>query len=377
MRVLFVCVGNAGRSQMAQAFLERAGFEARSAGTHPSRELHPNVVEAMQEIGLDLSGRVPRKLAVDDIEWADLVVTMGCGDECPVLPEKDYRDWPIEDPIGKTVEGTRPIRDEIARRSAELLVGLHVEASGYREPGFADRYDRYRPHTPVVVVDLLCRIAGVERPKLVVDLGSGTGHSTEIWAGRAGEVVGIEPNPAMRAVAEARAPAGVRYLDASSYATGLADGSVDVVTAAQSLHWMEPDPTFAEVARILRPGGVFAACDYDVPPVIQHEVDEVLGRVCGRVIDLKGRIDKEHIERMRESGRFRRTRELVVHSIEEGNAERVVGYALSLGTVAGMLREDATEDELGLTELRSVAERAIGDRPAPWFVGYRLRVGIR
>jgi hypothetical protein len=95
------------------------------------------------------------------------------------------------------------------------------------------------------------------------------------------------------------------------------------------------------------------------------------------VSELKGRIDKEHIERMRESGRFRRTRELVVHSIEEGDAERVVGYALSLGTVTGMLREGATEDELGLTELRSVAERTIGDRPVPWFVGYRLRVGIR
>src|SRR5206468_5367864 len=135
------------------------------------------------------------------------------------------------------------------------------------------------------------------------------------------EVVGIEPNPAMRVIAETRAPAHIRYVDANSTATGLADGSVDVVTAAQSLHWMDPDLTFSEAARILRPGGVFAAYDHAVPPVVQPEVDEALEVVCARVSAPKSRIDKEHLERMRDSGCFRWTRELHIHGIEEGDAE--------------------------------------------------------
>jgi len=89
-KVLFVCIGNAGRSQMAQAFAERAGFEARSAGSHAESHLHPEVVEVMRELGIDLSDRSPHQLNDDDVEWAELVVTMGCGDACPVLPGKRY-----------------------------------------------------------------------------------------------------------------------------------------------------------------------------------------------------------------------------------------------------------------------------------------------
>jgi arsenate reductase (thioredoxin) len=113
-KVLFVCIGNAGRSQMAQAFAERAGFETRSAGSHAEKHLHPEVVEVMQELGIDLSDRVPHQLADEDVEWADLVVTMGCGDACPVLPGKQYLDWKILDPMGLRIEIVREIRDEIA-----------------------------------------------------------------------------------------------------------------------------------------------------------------------------------------------------------------------------------------------------------------------
>ena len=118
--VLFVCIGNAGRSQMAQAFAERAGFEARSAGSRAETRLHPEVVEAMSEIGFDLSGRVPHQLSDDDVQWADLVVTMGCGDACPVLPGKRYIDWKILDPMGLRIEMVREIRDEIAGLVDEL-----------------------------------------------------------------------------------------------------------------------------------------------------------------------------------------------------------------------------------------------------------------
>ena len=118
--VLFVCIGNAGRSQMAQAFYERAGGTARSAGTRPETHLHPEVVEAMHEVGIDLGGRVPHRLSSEDVEWADVVVTMGCGDACPVLPGKHYLDWNLQDPAGMPVEVVRQIRDKIAGLVDEL-----------------------------------------------------------------------------------------------------------------------------------------------------------------------------------------------------------------------------------------------------------------
>jgi arsenate reductase len=122
VNVLFLCIGNAGRSQMAHAFLERlGGHEVRSAGSHAEGRLHPEVVEVMAEIGYDLAGRRPRQLEPEaDAAWADVVVTMGCGDVCPVLPGKSYVDWGLEDPAGQPLERVREIRDEIERRVAEL-----------------------------------------------------------------------------------------------------------------------------------------------------------------------------------------------------------------------------------------------------------------
>jgi arsenate reductase len=119
-RVLFVCVGNAGRSQIAQAFYERRGGEARSAGSRPERQLHPPVVEAMSELGVSLEGRRPKGLLQEDVEWAELVVTMGCGDACPVLPGQRYLDWNLEDPAGAALPEVRVLRDEIERLVADL-----------------------------------------------------------------------------------------------------------------------------------------------------------------------------------------------------------------------------------------------------------------
>jgi arsenate reductase (thioredoxin) len=122
MNVLFLCIGNAGRSQMAHAFLERlGGHEVRSAGSRAGAQLHPEVVEVMRERGYDLSGRVPRQLRpAADAAWADVVVTMGCGDVCPVLPGKSYVDWDLEDPAGKPIERVRELRDLVEGRVAEL-----------------------------------------------------------------------------------------------------------------------------------------------------------------------------------------------------------------------------------------------------------------
>ncbi|HYW29397.1 MAG TPA: arsenate reductase ArsC [Gaiellales bacterium] len=129
--VLFVCIQNAGRSQMAQALFEReaAGLHAaRSAGSRPAQHVHPEVVEVMRELGVDLAGNVPHKLDRADMEWADLIVTMGCGDECPYIPGKRYVDWELTDPSGQPIEVVRAVRDEIARRVGALTRELPAAA---------------------------------------------------------------------------------------------------------------------------------------------------------------------------------------------------------------------------------------------------------
>ena len=119
-RALFVCIGNAGRSQMAQAFYEELGGEARSAGSRPERELHASVVDTMRDAGIDISGKRPKGFTDDDVRWAEVVVTMGCGDVCPVLPGKRYVDWGLDDPFGQPLERVRELRDEIEERVVEL-----------------------------------------------------------------------------------------------------------------------------------------------------------------------------------------------------------------------------------------------------------------
>jgi protein-tyrosine-phosphatase len=125
--VLFVCVHNAGRSQMAAALLERhaAGrIRVRSAGSTPANEVNPSVVDAMAEVGIDISSERPKGLTDDAVREADVVITMGCGDACPVFPGKRYLDWELPDPSGKGIEEVRPIRDEIDRRVLSLVEEL-------------------------------------------------------------------------------------------------------------------------------------------------------------------------------------------------------------------------------------------------------------
>ena len=127
---LFVCLHNAGRSQMSQALFERdaAGrHQADSAGTTPADRVHPEVVEAMRELGIDLAHRRPQALTREQAEWADLIVTMGCGDECPYVPGVRYLDWDLPDPKGRALEDVRRTRDDIAARVAAVLVELEPE----------------------------------------------------------------------------------------------------------------------------------------------------------------------------------------------------------------------------------------------------------
>jgi arsenate reductase len=125
--VLFVCVHNAGRSQMAAGFLQQLAGDAvavRSAGSLPGDQVNPSAVAAMAEVGIDISGQQPKVLTTEAVQASDVVITMGCGDACPVFPGKRYLDWSLEDPAGKGVESVRPIRDEIEARVRGLLAEL-------------------------------------------------------------------------------------------------------------------------------------------------------------------------------------------------------------------------------------------------------------
>jgi SAM-dependent methyltransferase len=259
-----------------------------------------------------------------------------------------------------------------------------IDSSGYDHAGFAAGYDRHRPRPPRVLLELLSRYARAEPPKLVVDLGCGTGLSTRAWSGLAERVVGVEPNPAMLAAAES--PPGVGFVHAYANATGLPDGVAEIVTCSQSLHWMEPQPVFAEAARILRPGGVFAAYDYDWPPIVDPELDAAYEAYQERRREARRRRGIQrggdrwpksgHLDRMRESGCFATCREVVLNSIEEGNADRVVGFARSLGLPATAGDDPALERDLDIAELEEVARRVLGDRTVPFVFGYRARLGV-
>ena len=125
--VLFVCLHNAGRSQMSQALFNRAAggtHEARSAGSEPIDRVHPEVIAVMDELGIDLRGETPKALTRELAQWADVVVTMGCGDACPYIPGRRYLDWELDDPKGQSIDTVRATRDEITRRVDRLLAEL-------------------------------------------------------------------------------------------------------------------------------------------------------------------------------------------------------------------------------------------------------------
>ena len=125
--VLFVCVHNAGRSQMAAGYLQALGgdrVEVRSAGSEPKDEINPVAVEAMAEEGIDIAGNAPKLLTVDAVKESDVVITMGCGDACPIFPGKRYEDWELEDPAGKDLETVRRVRDDIRGRVEALLAEI-------------------------------------------------------------------------------------------------------------------------------------------------------------------------------------------------------------------------------------------------------------
>ncbi len=255
--------------------------------------------------------------------------------------------------------------------------------------GKASNYDRVRPTPPPELLDLLTQLIGTPRPALVVDLGSGTGLSTAIWAERADRVIGIEPNADMRQEATCKVEdhpyaAHIEYREGLAHETGLPDACADIVIAAQSFHWMEPTSTLAEIARILRPGGLFAAYDYDTPPTIHWELDrltqEMTSRMMARIRErgLPQNINiwprNKSLEPLRECGHFRFTREVLLHHIEQGDATR---YLAMTQSSAFSNQPQFSDEEIGFDRLRQAAFRYIGNEPIPWYMSYRVRVGVK
>jgi ubiquinone/menaquinone biosynthesis C-methylase UbiE len=229
-------------------------------------------------------------------------------------------------------------------------------------------------------------------PALVVDLGSGTGLSTTIWGERAQHVIGIEPNADMRTQARRKLQhhpnaARIKYRKGVAHRTGLADGCADIVTCAQSLHWMEPTSTLAEIARLLRPGGLFAAYDYDWPPTLNWELEQVYQEVDQRfdeVLQKRGRAQnlsswskETHLDRMRDSTSFRFTREVLLHHIEQGDAARFMEMILTNAYSHQFKLKTITEQEIGFDRLRQAALQQIGSQLIPWYFSYRVRIGIK
>ena len=277
----------------------------------------------------------------------------------------------------------------------------------------APRYDAARPQAPGELAEVLMQWAGRSEPD-VVDVGAGTGLSTVIWVGRARQVSAVEPGDEMRAVAlrrlglnpdkpagvlassaaAASGPAGpaaagaarptaVTVVAGSAEATGLPDECADIVTASQAMHWFDAERALPEVIRILRPGGIFAAYDYDWPPCIDWETDEVFGNFDRRTTELETErglrpphAGKQHLERIEGSGLFRYAREIALHSRDTGDEARIVSLAMTQGGAAALLAAGATEDEIGLAALREVAARRVA-APRTWWWTYRVRVAVK
>ena len=257
-----------------------------------------------------------------------------------------------------------------------------------RFTGFADLYDRYRPSPPDALAGLMTQFTGLARPSLVIDLGSGTGLSTRYWADKADRAIGVEPAPDMRRQAEANTAApNLSYCEGFSHATGLPAQCAQVVVCMQSLHWMDPDGTFAEATRLLLPGGAFVVCDYDWPPMCGSWEADAAFAACittarrleqerNVAANLRQWSKAEHFTRMQASGCFRHLKDTAIHHQDTGNADRLVSLFLSQGYVMALRKSGISDDELGLNALRAIAQRTLGDRASPFLWCARVRLAL-
>lgn len=258
--------------------------------------------------------------------------------------------------------------------------------------GFGELYDQNRPSAPQEVVDILSTYLR-STPQTVVDVGCGTGLSTFIWLNTADHIIGFEPSDDMRDVALAKwegigKPSNVTFENRLSHELGLPTESADIITCSQSFHWMEPNSTLREFARILRPGGIFAAYDYDWPPVCDWTVDDRYQQLityadkrAAQLAPQEQRAHKwskdEHLHHIQESGLFRFTREIVFHSWELCDANRYANIALSQGGLQTAIKLGAEELHAEVTQFQELVSKAFDGESHNILFSYRMRLGIR
>lgn len=253
--------------------------------------------------------------------------------------------------------------------------------------GFADTYEKARPKMPQYPIEVINKYLG-KKPGLVVDMGCGTGLATLIWKEQCEEIIGIEPNEDMLAVAEKKQTANVSFRKAYSHETGIADNSADVVICSQSFHWMEPEQTLREVNRILCENGIFATVDCDWPPVCGWRVEKAYNELFSRVDSIEKeftefqdnffRWDKnEHLSNIKKSGHFRYAREIVFINKETCTADRLVNIALSQGGLQNILKK---RPEAIISEVNKYKEKVYATYGNSEFnidFCYRMRIGIK
>jgi ubiquinone/menaquinone biosynthesis C-methylase UbiE len=273
-----------------------------------------------------------------------------------------------------------------------MTSGSHLQNNVDRFSGFENDYDQYRPKAPTAVVDILTGYLG-RTPSVVADVGCGTGLSTFVWNKHAQRIIGIEPNDDMRSKALARlselTDAGhISFVKGYSDKLALDAESVDVVTCSQSFHWMEPVSTLREFARVLQPEGLFAAYDCDWPPTLHWNVEmeykQLIDRseaIIAKYIAEKNRASKrdkeQHLTRIRESGLFRFSKEIVFHNMETCDAERYIGLALSQGGVQAVFKLGSSELDKPLQSFRSSVEHYFAGRTLNVMFSYRMRLGVK
>ena len=255
-----------------------------------------------------------------------------------------------------------------------------------RFSGFAELYNRFRPRLPDDLGHLLTQWAHMDSPDLVIDLGCGTGLSTRYWAERAKQVIGIDPSGDMLQAAQAQTYLpNVSYRQGFGHQTGLPDHCADIITCCDSLHWMEPGSTFAEIVRVLRPGGVFAWLYFSEPVMTPWEVDQAHqlfwqkskaadeARCVTRAVL---RWPRAEYVRCMQAG-FRWVCQLELHQTGMSDAEQLVGWVSTYGHVQSLFKLGATEADVGLDEFARTAHRILGKASTPWYASVQVSAGIK
>ncbi|MDR3601585.1 MAG: class I SAM-dependent methyltransferase [Desulfosporosinus sp.] len=265
----------------------------------------------------------------------------------------------------------------------------NLQLNADRFLGFADIYDNARPKCPGKVQEILLNYLG-NTPALVVDIGCGTGLSTAIWSEVSSKVIGIEPSTDMLKIAKDNSVGfdNVTFISAFSDNTGLDNSCADIITCSQSFHWMNPETTLDEAARMLKEGGVFAVYDYDWPPVCNWEAELEYQKLFEKVKGIESthpdikdsfvRWDKErHLTNITDSGKFRYVREIVFSNSENCDAQRLIRLALSQGGLQAIIKANIGEINLYLKGFKEKILDIFGDTEFKVDFCYRMRIGIK